>query len=164
MGSNQVWKNRTALISGGSNGLGRSIALALAKQSANLIILGRDPERLQSIHRQAIEAGASSVYALAIDVFQLAKSPTTDDHPQIDSLKDILAVQGCDLLINAVGKSDRGLLSSLSEQDLLEQFQWNVLATHATTKFCREALCRSRGVVVNIASMAGLLPGPGMGG
>jgi short-subunit dehydrogenase len=81
-----------------------------------------------------------------------------------ESLRDVLAVQGCDLLINAVGKSDRGLLGQLTQADLTEQFELNVLSTHAMTQFCFPALCQSRGVVVNIASLAGIVPGPGMGG
>lgn len=164
MGAKQAWKDRTALISGGSNGLGRALALALAKQAAHLIIVGRDPERLKSIQKQATQAGAASVHALSIDVFELSRSPSTAEQSDLESLRDLLAIQGCDLLINAVGKSDRGRLGQLTHEDLLNQFQINVLGTHAMTKFAWESLCRSRGVVVNISSLAGLVAGPGMGG
>ncbi|MCY3004718.1 MAG: SDR family NAD(P)-dependent oxidoreductase [Planctomycetota bacterium] len=171
MGSSQVWKNRTAVISGGSNGLGRALALALSQQSANVVIIGRDPDRLASVREQCLEAGAQSVSVVSLDVRQLAagKGSLVDfeiaSKPAFgESLRAVLAVQGCDLLINAIGKSDRGLLGQLTAADLTEQFELNVLATHAMTRFCFPALCQSRGVVVNIASLAGIVPGPGMGG
>ena len=171
MGSSQSWKNRTAVISGGSNGLGRALALALSQQSANVVIIGRDENRLAMVRQQCLEAGAPNVWIASLDVRQMAVGKRaladieTATHPEPgESLRDVLAVQGCDLLINAVGKSDRGLLGQLTQADLTEQFELNVLATHAMTQFCFPALCQSRGVVVNIASLAGIIPGPGMGG
>lgn len=174
MGSSFYWKNRTAVISGGSSGLGRAIALALAKESANLVIVGRDLYRLEQVQKLALESGAPSAVTIRLDVKSLAEpSPqeansigdqAADAQSQRDSLRDVLAVQGCDLLINAVGKSDRGMLGQLSQRDLVEQFEINVLATHAMTKFCWPALSQNRGVVVNIASLAGIVPGPAMGG
>ena len=164
MGSSLAWKNRTAVISGGSNGLGRALALSLAKQAANLVIIGRDTNRLEAVEKQALEAGASSVAIVSMDVREGSQDKKAHRASQKDSLRDILAVQGCDLLINAIGKSDRGSLCQLSESDLVEQFGLNVLATHAMTKLCWSALCESRGTVVNIASLAGIIAGPGMGG
>ena len=150
MGSSQSWKNRTAVISGGSNGLGRSLALALSQQSANVVIIGRDEARLAMVRQQCLEAGAQSVCIVSLDVRQMAvgqkalSDVESANHPAPgESLRDVLAVQGCDLLINAVGKSDRGLLGQLTQADLTEQFELNVLATHAMTQFCFPALCLS---------------------
>jgi len=164
MGSSLDWKNRTAIISGGSSGLGLALARSLAKQGANLVIIGRDPARLKAVEKQTLDLGATSVLPLTLDVLHLSKNQVTHGQIQSDSLRDILAVQGCDLLINAVGKSDRGLLGQLSEKDLIEQFETNVLPSHTMTKLCWSALCANRGVVVNIASLAGIVAGPSMGG
>lgn len=164
MGSSLDWKNRTAIISGGSSGLGLALARSLAKQGANLVIIGRDPDRLKATEKQALGLGAASVLTLPLDIRDLSKPTATDVQTQSASLRDVLAVQGCDLLINAVGKSDRGLIGQLSEKDLIEQFETNVLSTHAMTKLCWTALCANRGVVVNIASLAGIVAGPAMGG
>lgn len=164
MGSSLDWKNRTAIISGGSSGLGLALARSLAKQGANLVIIGRDPDRLKATEKQALGLGAASVLTLPLDIRDLSKPTATDVQTQSASLRDVLAVQGCDLLINAVGKSDRGLIGQLSEKDLIEQFETNVLSTHAMTKLCWPALCANRGVVVNIASLAGIVAGPAMGG
>jgi len=159
MGSSQAWKNRTAVICGGSAGLGKALALRLAQEAANLVIIGRDPDRLKDVQEQALKLGACSVCSLSVDARKLV-----DGLPESETLRDVLAVQGCDLLINAVGKSDRGFIEQLTQEDLVSQFELNVLTSHAMTKFCWSALCQSRGVVVNIASLAGIVPGPGMGG
>jgi len=159
MGSSQAWKNRTAVICGGSAGLGKALALRLAQEAANLVIIGRDSGRLKEVQEQALKLGACSVCSLSVDARKLV-----DGLPESETLRDVLAVQGCDLLINAVGKSDRGFIEQLTQEDLVSQFELNVLTSHAMTKFCWSALCQSRGVVVNIASLAGIVPGPGMGG
>ncbi|MFM8400741.1 MAG: SDR family NAD(P)-dependent oxidoreductase, partial [Pirellula sp.] len=126
------------------------------------MIIGRDPDRLKAVEKQLLDLGATSVLPLSLDVRNLSQNSATEGQTQSESLRDILAVQGCDLLINAVGKSDRGLVGQLSEDDLIEQFETNVLSTHAMTKLCWSALCANRGVVVNIASLAGIVAGPSM--
>jgi NADP-dependent 3-hydroxy acid dehydrogenase YdfG len=101
MGSRQSWKNRTAVISGGSNGLGRALALALSQQAANVVIIGRDEDRLAMVRQQCLDAGAQSVYVVSLDVRQMAVGQKafsdieSATHPAPDeSLRDILAVQG----------------------------------------------------------------------
>jgi short-subunit dehydrogenase len=150
------WKNRSAVVSGASSGLGCHLARQLAIEQANVILIGRQQDRLDRLRSECIELGAPSAVSLSLDV--------SDKTSRWSELKSILESQGCDLLINAVGKSDRGLLGQLTQADLTEQFELNVLATHAMTQFCFPALRQSRGVVVNIASLAGIVPGPGMGG
>ena len=156
MPSRTGWKNRTAVVSGGSSGLGLSIARALGECGAHVILIGRDLVRLKQAEEQVLSAGSPSVTAVPLDV--------TCEDDRWQSLKAALSIQGCDLLINAVGKSDRGLIQQLGRTDLLQQLEVNVLASHATTRFCWEALLESKGCVVNISSLAGIIPGPCMGG
>ncbi|MFM7976630.1 MAG: SDR family NAD(P)-dependent oxidoreductase, partial [Pirellula sp.] len=72
MGSSFDWKNRTAIISGGSSGLGLALARSLAKQGANLVIIGRDPDRLKAVEKQLLDLGATSVLPLSLDVRNLS--------------------------------------------------------------------------------------------
>jgi short-subunit dehydrogenase len=69
-----------------------------------------------------------------------------------------------DLLINAVGRSDRGMLCDLKEEDLLDQIRVNVLSTFRMTRACWSSLERGHGCIINIASLAGIVAGPGLGG
>lgn len=158
MANRTPWENRLALISGASNGLGRHIAMRLASQRARLLLLGRQADRLASLRDECLAIGSPSVQSIELDV------TSSTDAPAWGMLTSELERSGLDLLVNAVGKSDRGELMQLSSQDLRSMFEINVIATHAMTQFCWSGLCETQGVVVNIASLAGIVPGPAMGG
>ena len=65
--SNQGLNGRNALITGASKGLGRAMAIALAKQGAHLVLVARDREKLESVAREVGEAGArADVFAADI--------------------------------------------------------------------------------------------------
>jgi uncharacterized protein len=158
MANRTPWENRLALISGASNGLGRQIAKRLASQRARLLLVGRQADRLASLRDECSALGSPSVQCIELDV------TSSTDTPHWGRLTSELEHSGLDLLVNAVGKSDRGELMQLSSQDLRSMLEINVIATHAMTQFCWSGLCRTQGVVVNIASLAGIVPGPAMGG
>jgi uncharacterized protein len=172
--NNPYWKNRHAVISGGSSGLGRHLVLALARAGAHIAIVARDRDRLLATETEAIEAGAASVRIFSLDVCQpmnphpidprLAKIEPAADSDDLPSWNEFIASSPCDLLINAVGRSDRGLLSQLTSDDLAKQFEINVLSALHMTQSCWGSLEQSRGVVTNIASLAGILAGPKLGG
>ena len=61
-------KGRVAVVSGASSGLGQQMALALARQGANLVILARRMERLKEFKPKLIKAGAEKVLAVKCDV------------------------------------------------------------------------------------------------
>jgi short-subunit dehydrogenase len=142
------------------------LALCLARQGAQLTILGRDRQRLASIESEALRAGAASARTFALDVCQplspdAASASATDDRAAWNAF---IASSSCDLLIQAVGQSDRGRLETLCADDLIQQFRINVISSLHMTQSCWGALQRSQGVVVNIASLAGILAGPQLGG
>jgi short-subunit dehydrogenase len=75
-----------------------------------------------------------------------------------------LEMNQVDLLLNAIGRSDRGPLEQLSDTDLHSMLNDNVLCTWNMTRMTLASLKRARGTIVNIGSLAGLVPAPGMGG
>lgn len=178
--SSPYWNNRHAIVSGGSSGLGRHLALALARSHAHLAILGRNRDRLESLRAEATEAGARSVHVFSFDVCKLpSEAPLSPNAPLLHDNKDgsiapsnddhecwleYCTTHPCDVLINAVGKSDRGLLQDLSAREVLEQFRINVLGTLQLTQSCWPTLQKTNGVVVNIASLSGLIAAPKLGG
>lgn len=155
------WRNKLAMVSGGSSGLGRHLALQLAEQGARLILIGREPERLENARNAAMRAGATDACVFAVDVAdEKSWEPVLGTAAQ---LTEFLAENPVDLLINVVGRSDRGLLENLSTADLLDHFRVNVLSTFHVTKACLPSLKQTGGTVVDIASLAGIVAAPGMG-
>ena len=180
MQTSSVWKNRLALVSGGTSGLGKHLVLELARQNSRLAIVGRDLGRLEATRNEALDAGALSVDLFSVDVTRigngigladprhpeanptsLVKQPPNDDYGR---LRDFLSRERCELLINAVGRSDRGTLLRLSPTEVRELFEINVLSSLTMTQTSWDSLCRGLGTVVNIASLAGIVAGPNMGG
>lgn len=175
-----VWKNRLALVSGGTSGLGKHLVLELARQNSRLAIVGRDLGKLEAARNEALDAGAVSVEIFSVDVTRIdqvrapAGKSTAEDNPpssgnpsfdkEYGRFRDFLSRERCELLINAVGRSDRGSLRNLSCVDVRELFEINVLSSLSMTQVSWDSLCRGSGTVVNIASLAGIVAGPNMGG
>ena len=91
-------KGMVAVVSGASSGLGQQMALALARQGANLVILARRVERLEEFKPKLIEAGAEKVLAIKCDV-----TSTEDiDEAAKKAEKEFGRV---DILLNCAGSS-----------------------------------------------------------
>lgn len=149
------WLNKTVVVSGGSSGLGLHIAKAAARQGARVTILGRSHERLNEAAKDIQALSQHQVRTFSVDAV----------HPE-DSCDFLewVATQNVDLLINAIGRSDRGRLEQLSQEDLETLFRDNVLTAAMMTKALLPSLVRAKGVIVNIGSLAGLIASPQMGG
>lgn len=121
------WNGKRALISGASSGLGGILPWNSPKGSSIFFLVGRDVERLEATKQAAIDLGASSASCYAVDLLQ---------EDAIDHLRETLLSQSphLDLLINAVGRSDRGYLMQLDGRDLIDLFRINVVTAHQMTK------------------------------
>ena len=147
---------RTALITGASRGLGLALARALARRGWNLIIDGRDPERLRAVRDEL--ASVTHVAAIAGDV---ADARHRDD----------LAVlarghAGVDAVVNNAGALGPTPLPPLLELDpaaLAELLVVNTVAPLALVQRLRDQL-KPGARVVNVTSDAAVRPYPGWGG
>ncbi|MCY2983729.1 MAG: SDR family NAD(P)-dependent oxidoreductase [Planctomycetota bacterium] len=159
------WTQRWVVVCGGTSGLGLELVIAAAQQRANLIIVGRDPTRLENAKAMALEQGANSATTYSIDL-AMKKSDSSANSQSRDEtqLRLWLEMNQVDLLLNAIGRSDRGPLEQLSDTDLHSMLNDNVLCTWNMTRMTLASLKRARGTIVNIGSLAGLVPAPGMGG
>lgn len=148
----------TALITGASAGLGRALALALARQGWQLIIDARSRGRLD---RTADDLGEiADVTAIAGDV---------TDPLHLDRLVAAVAEHGdrLDLLVNnasTLGPSPLAALAALSPADLATILSTNVEAPHALAQQLLPVLTRSRGILLNISSDAAIEHYAGWGG
>src|SRR5438045_3346881 len=137
-------RNATALISGGSGGIGRAIAAALVDAGAEVAITGRDEQKL------AETARALKVHAIRADV--------ANESDVVRTFRDVLQKFGrLDILINNAGF---GIFKSLVDSDR-ESFD-AVFATNVTGAMLmgREAakhfIAQNRGNIVNIGSTSAL--------
>lgn len=168
MAATAPWAQSYGIVSGGSSGLGLSLVAALARQNAHVGIVGRDLGKLEKARELAISLGAASVWTHSIDV--TAVTPESEASQKFKtSLNQWLAGNGLHLLINAVGRSDRGPLEKLQPSDLESLFRDNVISHFNTTQLCLPSLKQSqrgnhRGTVINICSLAGIIATPNMGG
>ena len=154
--SDQSTTMRTALITGASRGLGLALARALARRGWNLIIDGRDPERLRAVRDEL--ASVTHVAAIAGDV---ADARHRDD----------LAVlarghAGIDAVVNNAGALGPTPLPPLLELDptaLAELLVVNTVAPLALVQTLRDQF-KPGARVVNVTSDAAVRPYPGWGG
>lgn len=109
-------KGRRALVMGGTKGLGRSIADALAGEGASLVISGRDQGRLDEAAAELRAAGAAAATGVVADVAHGA---------DMDRLADaaLAAMGGVDILVLNHGGPPPCIASEMKEEDLVAWFQ-----------------------------------------
>lgn len=148
-GDSAAGDSPAAIISGGSAGVGKVIAAGLLRHGYAVTVLGRDPQRLTT---------ACMELARGIDeVSQVQGVPTDVTSPQEleQAVQTHLDEFGrLDVLVNVVGKSDRGRIDSLDPDRLRDLFETNVISALLCSQECLPALRQAGGVIVNIGSLA----------
>lgn len=142
-----------AVITGGSRGFGRALAIELGQQGWDVIISART--------RATLEATAAEIPAGVTVVDGDVADPVHRER-----IADA-AGEGLDLLINnasSLGPSPLPGLAELSPEDLLEVLEVNVAAPLGLTQALQPALQRRNGVIVNLTSDAAVEAYPGWGG
>ncbi len=141
--------NKAAIVSGGSAGLGLAISRILLARGYSVTILGRDAGRLATARETLLE---EAVDAACLQTCAADASSPVDLKIAVDSHLDRFG--RLDVLVNVVGRSDRGRIESLDPALLRELFEANVITALVCSQACLPALRQSKGVVVNIGSLA----------
>lgn len=143
-------KNRVAVITGASSGLGMQMARAFAKQGAHLVILARRMDRLDNLKKELTELG-TKVLAIKCDV-------TKTEDIKSAARKVEFVFGKVDILVNCAGASkDAGVLEMTDDEwdftidtDLTSVFKM-------TRTFANIMKKNNYGRIINIASMYGLV-------
>lgn len=141
------FENAAVLITGGSKGIGLSIAKVFARTTDRpIILLARKEEELLAAKETCLQEGAKEVTILAVDLL---------DHESIVQI-DVEALQ-VGVLVNNAGSFLFKTLSETSQPEFERQFQINTLgAFNLTQRILPSLKERDRGLIVNICSQASL--------
>jgi NAD(P)-dependent dehydrogenase (short-subunit alcohol dehydrogenase family) len=149
---------RTALVTGGSRGIGLAVARGLARAGATVVVVGRDASRVETAVAELVADGLD-VTGRAVDVADTAAVRALPD-----ALGPLAAV---DVLVNAAGVMSERTAKTLRTSD--EEWR-RVLGTNldgafaVTATFVPGMVERRSGRVVNLSACLGRMSGPGTAG
>ncbi len=149
------WKNKVAIVTGASSGIGAATARQLAAAGMRVVLVARRLERLLLLKKD-IEAGGGQAEAIAADLASEA------DRSQVfEQVENRLG--GADVLVNNAGIGWYGYYAEMPWETAREMLQVNVGATmHLTSLFLPRMKEKNRGHIINVGSIAGSFPNQGV--
>ena len=148
--------NSTALITGGSGGIGYELAKLFAKDHHNLVLVARSGPKLAQVADELQRRFGITVKPVALDLAETAAPQRLFDQLQRESV-------AVDILVNNAGYGKLGDFVEVPLEESLGQIQLNLAAlTHLSKLFLGPMLERRSGKILNVASTAGFQPGPRM--
>lgn len=143
-------KGKVALVTGGAQGIGKAIAIRLAREGADVVITDINIDLAQSVLTEMKTWGISAV-ALRADV--------SDSQEVEDLVKKVQErFPTLDILVNNAGISKDGLLIRVSEEDWDRVLRVNLKGAFNLTKSVARVMIKQRwGRIVNITSVIGMM-------
>ncbi|MBW4361694.1 3-ketoacyl-ACP reductase [Flavobacterium taihuense] len=142
-------KNKTALITGAGKGIGKSVAIALAKEGVNVILLARTQSDIDEVAKQASTFGVKSL-AITADVANINSVNSAVE-------KALAEFKTIDILINNAGIAAFGNFLELEPTAWERIIQVNLMGTYYVTRaILPNMIERQTGDIINISSTAGL--------
>ena len=145
-----VGNKKVALITGGSSGIGREIAKELASRGYNLILVSRDEQKLEEVKKEL---------KVEVSVIPMDLSKSENCKKLHETVKNKYGV--IDILINNAGFGEFGFFTNTNLEKEVDLINTNITAVHILTKlFLKDMQEVNKGHILNVASIAGFLPGP----
>ena len=139
-----------AIITGASSGIGRDMARVLAQKGYNLVLVARSEEQLNKIAEELRKKNKIEVQTIAMDL-SIAKN-CIELHNKVPNV---------DLLINNAGFGDCGNFTKTSLEKEINMINTNIVAYHILMKlYLIDMKQKDSGKILNVASIAGFMPGP----
>jgi NAD(P)-dependent dehydrogenase (short-subunit alcohol dehydrogenase family) len=143
----------TAVVTGGTSGLGAASALALGRAGAKVIVGGRNSERGQSVVRELTDAGAEAELELA----DLADTRAAEEFAR----RVLARNERVDILVNAAGVFDRADAVDETPEQWDRVIRTNVTSTFLLCqRFGQRMIEQGRGKIINFSSTDGFLGVP----
>ena len=148
-------KNKNAVVTGATRGIGREIAFTLAENGANVAInyrtLNEEVERLI----EELKSYGTNIVAVKCDISdeEEVKNFIAESKKQLGSI---------DILINNAGITKDGLLMRMKEKDFSDVLDVNLKGTFITTREAASIMMKQRhGKIINISSVVGVIGNAG---
>jgi len=147
-----IFKDKTVIITGGSDGVGAAAARKFAAAGANLMLVARGKKNLETIAADLRDKTRVEVYAMDV----------ADAEECVNLFKKTEFEFGrIDVLVNNAGFNERGLVESISAEGMGRTIDVNlkapIMLTRIALPYLREA---GGGAIINVASLAGRTPVP----
>lgn len=144
-------RGRTALITGGSRGIGYGVAESLAAEGCNLHLASRNAESLEAARKRLVDRHGVKVVVHALDL-----------STQASVLKLVKACGPLDILINNAGAIPQGTITGLDDKTLRDAWDLKLFGFINVTREVYRDMCeKKRGVIVNVVGIAGERPTAG---
>lgn len=139
-----------ALITGASSGIGKEFAKLMAKKKYDLALVARNKQELEKLATEL-----KNQYDINIEIIDT-------DLSIIENCKHIhKKIQNVDILINNAGFGDCGNFTKTSLDKEISMINTNIVAYHILMKlYLTDMKAKGEGKILNVASIAGFMPGP----
>ena len=141
-----------ALVTGASSGIGRDIAKELAKRNYDLVIVARDENVLNQVKKEI-----EDIYNVKVEI----KKTDLSNMEECKKLYNDVSSMNIDVLVNNAGFGTCGEFIDTDLEKEVSMINTNITAVHILTKlFLKDMVKRDSGYILNVASIAGFMPGP----
>jgi short-subunit dehydrogenase len=143
------------VITGASSGIGAALARAFARNGHALALVARREDRLRALADEIAATGSAKPLVIVADLQR-------SDAARV--IGEALAAQGAEpqYIVNNAGFGLVGVAATLDRAEQLAMIDLNIRALTDLSLAFVDSLARQRGGILNVGSMAGFLPGPGM--
>lgn len=148
--------NKTALITGASNGIGLELAMIHARQGDNLVLVARNKKKLDELKTEIEKNLNVSVYTIGKDLAL--------ENAALEVFNEVKN-QGVEInyLINNAGFGHLGAFAGNPWEKEEQMIQLNItVLVHLTKLFLPDMIARGSGKIMNVGSVASFMPGPFM--
>src|SRR5689334_14903158 len=143
----QNFNGKVAIVTGGSRGIGRAIALRLAQDGARVVLCARTVEALNDVAREITSKGGQ-----ALPVAAYLRIPSEPAGVAADAVK---TYGGIDIVVNNAGATKRGDFLQLSDDDWADGFALKFFGAMRLTRDAWPELKKRGGSVLNISGAGG---------
>ncbi|HEV2803093.1 MAG TPA: glucose 1-dehydrogenase [Pyrinomonadaceae bacterium] len=148
-------KDKTALVTGASSGIGRATALKFAAAGARLALVGRDAEALEAVAKEIARGGSGEPHTIAADV-------TNEREAERAVASCVERFGALDVLVNAAGGLTNGTIETTTLESWDAMLDVNLRAVFHLMQLAVPHLETRKGNIVNVSSVTGLRAFPGV--